>query len=66
VKCLIETYSSVNGKKKKNNLLKQLHNLIANRETEKMDIPYTHIHDHSLSLVGTGTLIKLVVVNLVF
>jgi hypothetical protein len=26
----------------------------------------THIHDHSLSLVGTDTSIKLVVVNLVF
>jgi len=31
VKCLIETYTSQNGKKKKNNLLKQLHNLIVNR-----------------------------------
>jgi hypothetical protein len=35
-------------------------------ETEKVDISNTHIHDHSRSLVGTDTSIKLVVVNLVF
>jgi len=31
VKCLIETYTSENGKKKKNIQLKQHHNLIVNR-----------------------------------
>ena len=41
----------------------------SNRKSKKQTkiyIPYTYIHDHSLALVGTGTSIKLVVVNLFF
>jgi hypothetical protein len=67
VKCLIETYTSEHGKKEKEHSIKTAPQ--SNRKSKKQTkiyIPYTYIHDHSLALVGTGTSIKLVVVNLFF
>ena len=51
MKCLIEAHTSENGRKKKNNLLKQLHNLIAhlrNRKSRHLSHIYMTTHFHWL------------------